>query len=376
MSKFKVYSILGTLMGVSCSVSAETSSLLATKVYSLWIRSNGGLYAIAQDDDLAKTAYGSGFSIAGGLGFSRNALALGLGLGWARSRISLTTSPRYNEEISQTEKETPNGLISSYAYLDAALGYRLSTQFYLGGNLLVPLGSDSQFTIRTTANTPRPHPFAGLELKFSPAEEGTAADQPRWWYGINALRDVTIANRDVYQLLASISYDLPVYKSVERPLIVYRNRYKLREKVVLNIEDRHFIGLGVVNFPPAEAQIPADQRAYLEALAKFLAANPQRWRAIMLGNNQPNFDKEARQITQQRIAAIAEVLQRNGITAEQIKNYDLSKPESGETSVFDALEILDISLVGDRNIEEMKTEALHLMQRFAIPDTCEAGKCI
>jgi hypothetical protein len=349
---------------------------LNTTTYSLWLRGNGGLYAIANDPDLQGSAFGAGLSLATGVVFAANSLTFSAGLGWAYSSIGVDPSENFKNEISAQQGSVPTTLDTSYAYLDLGLGYKLSSTLHLGSSILLPFGVDTQFTVRENESDDLPHPLLGVKVDFSPFVD---QDPTRlsWWYGINLYKDLIISNRDVYQVLASISAELPISHHVERPPIVYKTRYKLREVLVKDIKDRHFISLGVVNFSSGDEVISPADVSYLTAMAQFLAAHSQQWQAVLVGSNRRHFDMAAQSLTKKRGEAITKIFQQQGIKSEQIKTYDLTAQAQEEgSSPFDAVEVIDISLVGDPTVEQLKRDALHLMQRFAIPDTCDAGTCI
>jgi hypothetical protein len=244
----------------------------------------------------------------------------------------------------------------------------------MGVNLLLPFGTDTQFTIRQDEIDSLPHPLAGLELKGAP-RRSSATDRASWWYGINVMKDLTLSHRDLYMALASATFDFPVYQTIERPVIVYRDRYKYREKIVTTIKDRHFISLGIVAFEKGDTTVLASDSAYLTMVGEYLVAHPGLWQGVLLGSNRRSFDKDAQEITAKRLEQIKTLLAKRGVATATISTYELVKQEQ-QASLFDAFEAIDISIVGERDVETLKKDIVHLMQRVAIPDTCSEGSCI
>ncbi len=352
---------------------SPAQQLLPRKTYSLWVGANGGLNTIVNDPDLQKPATGVGISLAGGGSINANSLGLRAGLGWSHSSIGVSPSLLYVEETINNQGLVPDGLDTSFFYLEAAVSYFLNPRLQMGVNLLLPFGTDTQFTIRQDDVDSLPHPLGGVELKYSFGR--SAFEQASWWYGVKVQKDLTLSHRDLYAALASLDFDFPVYQTIERPTIVYQNRYKYREKIVTTIKDRHFISLGIVAFEANQSAILAGDYAYLNAVGDYLVSHPQLWQGLLLGSNNFNFDKGAQEITRQRLQAIKELFAARGIKAEQVSTYELVTQEK-RASLFDAFEAIDISIVGEKNVETLQKDIVHLMQQFAIPDTCSEGKCI
>jgi outer membrane protein OmpA-like peptidoglycan-associated protein len=344
-----------------------------TRTYSLWFRTDGGLYSLNNDADLKDTGRGSGFSLASGMAFKASSLGLSAGLGWTYSSISVQASDSYRAENLSPQGKAPSKLDTSFAHLDLGLSYHVNPSVQLGASILLPFGADTRFTIREDEDDSLPYPFAGLDFKFTPSKDRALSD-PSWWYGVHVLRDLTIPERSVWMAMASVNYDIPVHHRIETPKVVYKTRYKLREEIVKNIKDRHFISLGLINFNPDSSKIPDSESLYLTAVAQYLAEHSHEWQAVLVGFNKVSFDENAKALLQRRLAAVGELLQRAGISRDKIDSYDLVKQDS--SSPFDSVDSIDISLVGERNVETLKNNILHLMQRFAIPDTCADGHCI
>lgn len=314
------------------------------------------------------------------------------GVGWLSAQLNSSEArkdeyPKITPGSEGEFRPGPVKLIVNAGLIEFALRYRLSKDWQIGtiGNALLSNGDTAFSAITSRDSAPaRFTGLAGAQIAF-----GTQNRESDWRFGIAYLTDVTIAERKIQLIAASLELGIPIVNPEriveEREIVTQKQKInlvtkeKLENKVMFKQVLRLVFEANEVLFVDSGTKLHPDSLTLLKEIGKLAAAKDSAWTEVeidpQLSKSLPS--EQSRRARESRVAAVRAALRLGGLDVRKISMRSLSSsapdetlPERTAEAAANGGDRLVVNFSGAQADPVFLEKVRQLRKLYRIPSTC------
>ena len=349
--------------------------------FALFLGMNGGYITSAYGDpqnETAKSGYQLGGKFLGSI--YPEHWVIDFGIGWFYSKIQ--GKERTIEEKSGNLNSEPESvkILTQAAFVEFAPRYRLSKNWQLGVVADLMFGTDLSF-----GAVPNNQNFVGMigpQLMYGVPEKFL---DMRW--GIEALTDINVSSRQMFTVLLTAQFGLPILKpeSIVREKELYSTKRRVERQEVPRIVNKMVVKEVMkfvfendeIRFDPRRANLPASNQGFLLELANTLTRVQATWKELNIEATVENTGDDAfnQKLSAARAAAVKNALVSGSVPIDVITSTGLGVSRLPPGSPSGKLNHIVLSFSGVTNAQKLNDAINKLQKLKARPETCTEAGC-